>query len=329
MIKIRKAEIGDIPALEILLLVTRQHTFHWESPDKFQLEDFKQSTAGEIIFVAEDEDSGIIGFISVWNQDTPAFIHHLFVSPSHQRKGIGELLLRSLFSWLPLPYRLKCVAKNLDAIAFYLKRNWIEVDRGISEDNEYLLLELPAHKTFSNISIIKATSENKATIQNLGRFYVYDMSRYCGFLPDWETPPNGLFECRDLSSYCEKPDRHAFLIKVNNELAGFVLINKIGSSPDVDWNIREFFVISKFQGKGVGGYVAEQVFSQFHGTWETSQMPENKTAIDFWEKIVDRYTKGRFEKSYKIIPKPKPHPSDCSKICLFRKPVPIRVAAYQ
>jgi predicted acetyltransferase len=159
-----------------------------------------------------------------------------------------------------------------------------------------------------NITLVKATKEDKTIIQNLGRFYVYEMSRFCGFLPGWQTPSNGLFGCRSLRSYCEQSDRHAFLIKVDGELAGFVLINKIGSSPDVDWNIGEFFVISKFQEKGVGGYVAEQVFSQFPGIWETSQMPENKVAIDFWEKIVDRYTKGRFEKNYKIIPKPKPHP---------------------
>ena len=159
-----------------------------------------------------------------------------------------------------------------------------------------------------NITLCKATKKDKDTIQNLGRFYVYEMSRYCGFLPDWETPSNGLFECRDLGSYCEQSDRHAFLIKVDGELAGFVLINKIGSSPDVDWNIGEFFVVSKFQGKGVGAYVAKQVFSQFYGTWETMQMPENKAAIDFWRKVVDRYTKGHFEKSYKIISNPKPYP---------------------
>ncbi|MES2122577.1 MAG: GNAT family N-acetyltransferase [Chlamydiota bacterium] len=158
------------------------------------------------------------------------------------------------------------------------------------------------------ISLYKATKEDKTTIQNLGRFYVYEMSRYCGFLPTWETPPNGLFECIDLSSYCEEPDRHAFLIKVDDELAGFVLVNKIGSSPEVNWNIGEFFVIAKFQGKGVGRSVAKQIFNQFHGVWETTQIPENKAAIDFWEKVVTDYTKGQFEKSYKIIPEPKPHP---------------------
>ncbi len=158
------------------------------------------------------------------------------------------------------------------------------------------------------ITLSKATQEDKNTIQNLGRFYVYEMSRYCGFLPTWETPSNGLFECIDLSSYCEKPDRHAFLVKVDDELAGFVLINKVGSTPDVDWNIGEFFIVSKFQGKGIGRHVAEQVFNQFPGVWETSQIPENTAAIEFWNKVVSRYSNGQFEKTLKTVPKPKPKP---------------------
>jgi len=209
---------------------------------------------------------------------------------------------------LPRPYRLKCIAKNLEAIAFYLKNNWIEIGKGIGDDGEYLLLELPAFPTFSNIVLSKATKEEKTTIQNLGRFYVYEMSRYCGFLPTWDTPANGLFECIDLSSYCEQPDRHALLIKVDDELAGFALINKVGSTPEVDWNIGEFFIVSKFQGKGVGRYVANEIFNRFPGVWETTQIPENKAAIDFWENVVSKYSKGQFEKTCKIIPDPKPHP---------------------
>lgn len=158
------------------------------------------------------------------------------------------------------------------------------------------------------VVLCKATIEDKNTIQNLGRFYVYEMSKYCGFLPTWETPSNGLFESIDLSSYFEKTDRYAFLIKVEDELAGFVLINKVGSTPDVDWNIGEFFIVSKFQGKGVGSYVAEQVFSQFPGVWETSQIPENTAAIKFWNKVVSRYSHGQFEKTLKTVPTPKPHP---------------------
>ena len=36
--------------------------------------------------------------------------------------------------------------------------------------------------------------------------------------------------------------------------------------------------------------------------------PENKAALDFWEKVVDDYANGQYEKSLKTIPEPKPHP---------------------
>lgn len=142
MIKIRKANEADVRQLEELFLITRRHTFHWENPEKFKPKDFKQSTAGETILIAEDEKATIVGFISVWEQDEAPFIHHLFVAPNHQRKGIGQLLLRSLMTQLPLPYRLKCVTKNKSALAFYQSQGWIEIGRGVGEDGDYILLEL-------------------------------------------------------------------------------------------------------------------------------------------------------------------------------------------
>jgi GNAT superfamily N-acetyltransferase len=142
MIKIRKARAGDISQLETLFLITRQHTFKWERPDKFKREDFKKTTIGEKVFVAEDKNKMIVGFISIWEKENPPFIHHLFVSPDHQRNGIGELLIRSLLRWLPLPYRLKCIARNKAALCFYQKNGWVEIEEVVSEEGDYLLLEL-------------------------------------------------------------------------------------------------------------------------------------------------------------------------------------------
>lgn len=149
MIKIRRATANDAPQLEALFLITRQKSFHWDSPDKFKLEDFKQSTVGETILVAEEGDV-IVGFISVWEQDAVPFIHHLFVAHNHQRKGIGKLLLQSLLTRLHPPYHLKCVSKNKSALAFYYRHGWVEIGKGISEDGEYLLLELPFREDVNN-----------------------------------------------------------------------------------------------------------------------------------------------------------------------------------
>jgi hypothetical protein len=99
MIKIRKAKTSDPSQLETLFLITRDHTFHWDSPDKFKLEDFKQSTSGETMFAAEDEGSAIVGFVSVWEQDAIHFIHNLFLAQNHR------ILRRNACSYIScLPY---------------------------------------------------------------------------------------------------------------------------------------------------------------------------------------------------------------------------------
>lgn len=70
----------------------------------------------------------------------------------------------------------------------------------------------------------------------------------------------------------------------------------------------EFFVLAKFQKSGIGQQIAEEIFHRFRGTWEVSIIPENIPALQFWKKIVDKYTKGAFSEEQKIVPDPKPHP---------------------
>lgn len=157
-------------------------------------------------------------------------------------------------------------------------------------------------------SLIPASESDKETVQNMARFYVYDMSRYCGELPGWEMPENGLYECRNLTPYFTEKTRFPFLIRVGSELAGFVLINKVGTLPEVDWNVGEFFVIAKFQGQGVARQIAFEVFDRFPGIWEVTQMPKNEPAVKFWKKIVEEYSSNPPDVSTKVIQEPKPHP---------------------
>ena len=138
-IQIRKALPADTANLSQLFLDSRRRAFHWNDAERYQLNDFQEQTKGEVILLAVDDDQRILGFISVLEPDR--FIHHLFVSPDYQRSEIGTLLLRSLKSWLPQPYRLKCLAANQRGCAFYTKNGWREVERGTSEDGEFLVFE--------------------------------------------------------------------------------------------------------------------------------------------------------------------------------------------
>jgi ribosomal protein S18 acetylase RimI-like enzyme len=143
-LNIRRAEAKDSAALARIFLESRLEAFYWQNPARFRLEDFEKETAGEMVFVAEDGSGKILGFISVWEPEW--FVHHLYISPDQQRRGIGKRLLESLSSWLPLPYRLKCKVKNAAACAFYRKHGWVETGRDTDEQGEYLVLEFHGSK---------------------------------------------------------------------------------------------------------------------------------------------------------------------------------------
>jgi predicted acetyltransferase len=161
----------------------------------------------------------------------------------------------------------------------------------------------------SKIELIKANLSDYPIIQNMARFYVYEMSRYCGLNEaGWALPPDGLYECDDFKNYFIEDDRYPFVIKAANELAGFVLINKIGSTNEVDWNIGEFFVMARFQNKGIAKEAAIQIFNKFEGNWEVAVMPDNLGALKFWQKVVSQYCKDKYNQEQKIVDYPEPHP---------------------
>jgi len=143
--------------------------------------------------------------------------------------------------------------------------------------------------------IIPATLADYPIVQNMARFYVYDRTQYMG----WQCPENGLFDCIDFKHYFENANERAFIIKVNNELAGFVLIDKAHMIEQVDWNMGEFFILAKFQGKGVATIVAREIFKSHPGKWSVAVMPENSRALNFWRKIVYEACEGKYNEVFK------------------------------
>lgn len=110
-----------------------------------------------------------------------------------------------------------------------------------------------------------------------------------------------------LTPYWKEPHRYPFLIHVDHELAGFALISQRIKTQKNYWNVDDFFVVAKYQRKGVGRFAAENLFKKFPGDWESMQIPENVPAIFFWEKVINKYTSGAFQKSKEIISEPTPH----------------------
>lgn len=165
------------------------------------------------------------------------------------------------------------------------------------------LKKIPRYKA----KLIPAGIELKPVIKNLARFYVYELSRYSGE----DVSEDGLFEayetCFNFDSYWTEAGHYPFIIRVDNQLAGFVLLNNIGSNPNVDWHLVEFYILASFQGRGIGRQVALQLLNAYQGVWEIAQMPENLPAIGFWRSVIQQFTQGKYTEHRELIINPEPH----------------------
>lgn len=142
------------------------------------------------------------------------------------------------------------------------------------------------------IKIQPATIEQKPLLSQLLQLYLYDFSEIHGD----DVNQFGLYEYEYLDSYWIEKDRFPFLISVDDQIAGFVLVNshsKFQESTDTK-SIAEFFVIRKYRKQGVGKTVAINIFDKFPGKWEVCETVENVKAQQFWRKVIDHYTGGKF-----------------------------------
>jgi len=139
-LKIRKFIESDRPFLQQLYLQARCRAWTWLDPRQWQLEDFDTLTQDETLWVAE-QDGVRLGFASVWTEDN--FLHHLFVSPEVQSRGVGSALLALVQQEFTATGSLKCLLENKQALAFYQRHGWHTVAHGDSPDGPYCLMHYP------------------------------------------------------------------------------------------------------------------------------------------------------------------------------------------
>jgi GNAT superfamily N-acetyltransferase len=138
MVRVRPSTENDGPALNAIYRECRSEAAWLPSAAK-ETSDFARDTRGEALLVAVGNDGELEGFISVWEAE--AFIHHLYVRQISRRKGVGDLLLKSLGALLPKPWRLKCLRANAGALSFYFSQGWKEVASGDGDEGPFAILE--------------------------------------------------------------------------------------------------------------------------------------------------------------------------------------------
>ena len=144
------------------------------------------------------------------------------------------------------------------------------------------------------VELQPVTIDEREILANLLEKYNYEFSQWDGR----GVNALGLFGYRYLDYYwCDEECRWAYFIRVDGELAGFVLINNHIDVPDrpVDFAVAEFFVLYKYRRGGVGSQAAKAAFDLHRGRWQLKYHPKNAGSAAFWNRVVREYTGGQYE----------------------------------
>jgi predicted acetyltransferase len=140
----------------------------------------------------------------------------------------------------------------------------------------------------TRIETVPAAVEEQPVVANLLQLYAHDFSEF----QNLELGFDGRFAYSQLPLYWTEPSRHPFLVRVDDRLAGFVLVKR-GSEISGDegvWDMAEFFVVRGCRRRGVGTEIAHSLWRQFSGMWEVRVMQANLSACGFWEHAVSAFT---------------------------------------
>lgn len=115
-----------------------------------------------------------------------------------------------------------------------------------------------------NITLAPASLQEKPLLDRLMQLYLYDFTKF----NEADLDKFGKYRY-PLTEFWKNPNRRPFLIRANDQIAGFVLVGLQATSlyePPKKVNfIAEFFVMKKYRKQGIGEFAARYVFDQFPG----------------------------------------------------------------
>ena len=146
----------------------------------------------------------------------------------------------------------------------------------------------------AQVELAELSTDDIPLLERLGQLYQYDFSEFDGSL----VGEDGRFGWIDWPKFFSEADAHAFLVRVDGQLAGFAAVYRGEAFRDAReqvWWMDNFFVMRSYRQRGVGERVVLDLFARFPGTWEIAQLAANVAAQAFWRTILDRYSSGTFD----------------------------------
>ena len=144
-----------------------------------------------------------------------------------------------------------------------------------------------------NVELSAPSRSDRGLIRRMMELYLYDFSEY----ENSDLDEHGLFDYGDLDYFWFEPTHAAFVIRVDQQLAGFVLVDNDVLIEGNERAITEFFVMRKYRRQGVGKQVAIDVFERLPAKWEAAVIEKNTPAREFWRRVIGEFTRGNYQET--------------------------------
>lgn len=93
----------------------------------------------------------------------------------------------------------------------------------------------------------------------------------------------------EILSMWYNPDLEIYFVSLDQEYIGFLLLGINGNKHECsDWFIGEFYIAKKWQSKGIGKSVVNQLLSRKKGSYCMFILRNNVRALEFWKRTFDK-----------------------------------------
>jgi predicted acetyltransferase len=147
------------------------------------------------------------------------------------------------------------------------------------------------------VTVVEVPSAQRLVLDRLLQLYKYDFSEFAPIgSPYGEVDEEGGFTYPGLDSYWQEGGRIPLLIRADDHLAGFALLNQWSAlGRPLDHGVAEFFVLRKYRRARVGTRAALLIFRRYPGRWEVGVAWHNPPALAFWRSVAEEAAPGKVE----------------------------------
>jgi predicted acetyltransferase len=129
------------------------------------------------------------------------------------------------------------------------------------------------------VVVRRATDDDRDLVARLWQLDRHDLSQFWGTRPG----PDGLFRPEVVQTFFSDPDRQAWVIEADADVAGLAITRV---RDDGARSVFAFFVLRGLRRTGVGSLAAAQLIADDPGRWAIAFQEDNVAAAAFWRRLV-------------------------------------------